>query len=250
MATLSQGATPMPRSLFSGRNSLLDRYFYLAMSFLVAAIVVWGFSHSVDAALFHAAVPRPFLLWIHGAAFSAWVVFYILQSLLVRTRNVRIHRTLGWFGAALGAAMILLGFTIAVIMGHFDIYTLHAPMTDIEAFLAIPFYDMLAFGTLLGLAIYWRRKPELHRRLLFLATCCLLDAAFGRILYLFNNHIFFVFVDAVIALGILRDLLVNRTIHPVYRYAFPVLVAAQAVTTYLWVDPPHWWLTITHAILA
>jgi hypothetical protein len=249
MATLSQGATPLPR-LLSGRNSLLDRYFYFAMSLLIAGIVVWGFSHTVDAALFHAAVPRPLLLWVHGAAFSAWVVFYILQSLLVRTRNVRIHRTLGWFGTALGAGMVILGIVIAIIMGHFDIYTLHQPMVAIETFLAIPFYDMLAFGTLLGLAIYWRRKPELHRRLLFLATCSLLDAAFGRIDFIFNNHIFFIFVDSVIALGVFRDLLVNRTIHPVYRYALPILVVAQTATTYLWVYQPQWWVSITHALLA
>jgi len=250
MATLSQGASPWSQRVLTGRNSLLDRYFYFAMSFLIAGLVVWGFSHTVDANLFHAAVPRPLLLWIHGAAFSAWVVFYILQSALVRTRNVRVHRSLGWFGLALGACMVLLGFTIAVIMGHFDIYTLHLPMADTEAFLAIPFYDMLAFGTLLGLAIYWRRKPELHRRLLFLATCSLLDAAFGRVDYIFNNHIFFVFVDSVIALGIVRDLLVNRTIHPVYRYALPVLVVAQTVTTLLWSHPPQSWLSVTHAILS
>ncbi|MDR3738495.1 MAG: hypothetical protein P4L40_05690 [Terracidiphilus sp.] len=250
MATLSRGAVPMPQSWFSGRNSLLDRYFYLAMSLLIAGIVVWGFSHTVDASLFHPAVPRPFLLWIHGAAFSGWVVFYILQSALVRTRNVRIHRTLGWFGTALAASMVLLGLVIAVIMGHFDIYTLHQSAAFVEAFFAIPLYDMLAFGTLVGLAIFWRRKPELHRRLLFLASCGLLDAAFGRIDAIFLSHTIFAFVDAVILLGILRDLLVNRTIHPVYRYALPTLVVAQTVTTYLWVYPPQWWITITHAILS
>jgi hypothetical protein len=249
MATLSQGATPLP-GLFSGRNSLLDRYFYLAMSLLIAGIVVWGFSHTVDASLFHPAVPRPFLLWVHGAAFSGWVAFYILQSALVRTRNVRIHRTLGWFGTALAASMVVLGLVIAVIMGHFDIYTLHQNAAFVEAFFAIPLYDMLVFGTLVGLAILWRRKPEFHRRLLFLASCGLLDAAFGRINTIFLSHTIFAFVDAVILLGIVRDLLVNRTIHPVYRYGVPVLVVAQSITTLLWVYPPKWWITVTHAILS
>jgi hypothetical protein len=247
MATLSQGATPMPRPLFAGRNSLLDRYFYLAMSLVVAGIVVWGFSHSVDANLFHAAVPRPLLLWVHGIAFSAWVVFYILQSALVRTRNVRIHRTLGWFGAALGASMVVLGVAIALIMGHFDSYVLHLP--QMEPFLIIPFYDMLAFGTLLTLAIFWRRRPELHRRLLFIATCGLLDAAFGRIDYIFFHNIYFVFVDAVIALGLVRDILVNRTVHPVYRYTLPPLVLAQTAATLIWANPPQIWLRITHSLL-
>ena len=68
-------------------------------------------------ALFHPAIPRPFLLWIHSIVFASWVVFYILQSALVRTHNVKVHRSVGWFGVALAAAMVPLGFAIAVIMG-------------------------------------------------------------------------------------------------------------------------------------
>jgi hypothetical protein len=238
----------MPRPLFTGRNSALDRYFYFAMSLVIAGIVVWGFSHSVDANLFHPAVPRPILLWIHGIAFSSWVVFYIAQSALVRTHNVRIHRALGWVGVGLGACMVPLGITIALIMGHFDSYVLHQP--QLEPFLIIPLYDMLAFGTLLTLAILWRRKPELHRRLLFIATCGLLDAAFGRIDYIFYHNLYFIFVDAVIALGVMRDLLVNRTVHPVYRYALPPLVLAQTATTLIWANPPQLWVRITHALLS
>ena len=50
---------------FTGRNGILCRYFYFAMSLLLAAIVVDGFS-DVNANLFHPAVPRPFILWIHA----------------------------------------------------------------------------------------------------------------------------------------------------------------------------------------
>jgi hypothetical protein len=60
-----------------------------------------------------------------------------------------------------------LGFTIAIILGRFDCRQLHR--SD-PTFLSIPLYDMIAFGTLLSLAIYWRKKPELHRLLLFIAT--------------------------------------------------------------------------------
>ena len=76
----------------------LSRYFYLCMSLVMAGLVVWGFSHTVDASLFHANPPRPLLLWIHGAAFSTWTVFFIVQSALVRVRKVSVHRFLGWFG--------------------------------------------------------------------------------------------------------------------------------------------------------
>jgi hypothetical protein len=63
----------------------------------------------VNENLFHPALPRPFLLWIHGAAFSGWVAFYLFQSALVRTHNVIWHRFFGWFGAGLATLMVALG---------------------------------------------------------------------------------------------------------------------------------------------
>src|SRR5690242_20070997 len=105
MASVSQQvvAGAMPGIL--GRNGLIDRFFYMLLSLIVAVVVVAGFSKTVGPGLIHATPARPILLWLHGAAFSAWVVFFILQSGLVRIRKVSWHRTLGWFGAALAALM-------------------------------------------------------------------------------------------------------------------------------------------------
>ena len=127
-------------------RTLLSRYFYFCMSLLMAGLVVWGFSRTVNANLFHAAPPRPLLLWIHGAAFSTWAVFFIVQSTLVRVHKVSWHRFLGWFGAGLATVMVPLGVTTAIIMTRFDTVVLH--QTGADAFLAIPFYDMIAFGVM------------------------------------------------------------------------------------------------------
>ena len=225
----------------------VSRYFYLCMSLLVAAIVVWGFSHTINDNLFHPAIPRPVILWFHGAAFSAWVAFFILQSTLVRTHNVKWHRRFGWFVAGLGTAMVPLGLITAVIMGRFDTYSLHQHGAD--AFLIIPFYDMVAFGLCFALAVAWRRNSELHRRLIFIATCGLLDAAFGRIDFVFNHNLFFACLDGVIALGVLRDLFVNRRVHKVYFAALPALMVAQYFVIYTWRSGSGWWLRIAHALL-
>jgi hypothetical protein len=246
MASISQDTIVRPINPITGRNGLVDRYFYFAMSLLLAVIVIAGFRLTVDQSLFHAAPPRPFLLWVHGAAFSGWIVFYIFQSALVRTRNVKWHRLFGWFGTALAATMVPLGVIIAVIMGHFDAVVLHQPN---PTFLSIPFFDMVAFGILVSLAIAWRKKPELHRRLLFIATCSLMDAGLGRFPYIFNHALFYWCLDGVILLGVVRDLVVSRKIHPVYRYAIPPLIAGQVVTIYLWRGAPAWWTGITHSIL-
>ena len=246
MASASQSVVVRPVSRILGRGGLVDRYFYFFLSLVVAGIVLAGFSQTVDRNLFHAAPPRPVLLWMHRAAFSGWVVFFILQSALVRVRKVSVHRMLGWFGAVLGAMMVTLGAVIAVVMGRFDAVQLRQPD---PAFLSIPFFDMLAFGTLLGLAIVWRGKPELHRRFLVLATCGLLDAAFARFDYVFNHSLFLVCVDAVMLLGVARDLLVDKRVHKVYLYGIPALVIGQNLAIYLWHGSPGWWLSSCREIL-
>lgn len=232
---------------FTGRNGILDKYFYFLMSLLLAAIVVSGFKRTVNDNLFHPAVPRPFILWIHASAFTAWVIFFISQSTLVRVRRVSWHRSLGWFGAGLATMMVPLGITTAIIMTRFDVAQLH--QSGVEAFLSIPFYDMIAFGVLIALAVYWRTKPELHRRLIFIATCGLMDAALGRFDYLFNNNLFFPCLDLLIILGVGRDLLVDRRVHKVYLSALPLLIVGQSLATYMWRSNPVWWQRITHAIL-
>ena len=57
MASISQGTVTRRAPSFAGRNGLVDRYFYFAMSLLIAVIVVCGFSLTIDQSLFHAAHP-------------------------------------------------------------------------------------------------------------------------------------------------------------------------------------------------
>jgi len=225
----------------------LSRYFYLTMSFVLAGLVVWGFSRTVDDHLFHANPPRPLLLWVHGTAFATWIIFFILQSALVRVRKVSVHRFLGWFGAVLAPAMVVLGFTVAIVMTRFDTAVLH--QTGIESFLSIPFADMVIFGACMALAIYWRKKPEYHRRLIFIASCQLMDAAIGRFDFFFNHNLFYPALDFLIALGMIRDWVVDGRIHKVYLYAIAPLIVVQSLAVYAWRLNPAWWQGITHAIL-
>src|SRR5277367_183468 len=150
-------ATRSQTSATSGFKTFLGRQFYFCVALLMAGLSVWGFSQTVDARLLHAKPPRPLLLWFHGAAFSAWIVLFIAQSALVRVRKVRVHRTLGWFGAALAATMVVSSFSISVVMFRFDRTVLHGK--DVSSFLSILWCDMIVFGALMALAIYFRKRP-------------------------------------------------------------------------------------------
>jgi hypothetical protein len=215
------------------------------MSLLIAVVVVYGFSQTIGHNLLHASPLPPFILTIHAIVFPGWVLFFILQSALVRTRNVPLHRTLGWFGLALGISILVLGYVTATTMDRFQLQ-LHS--LDSPAFLIIQLMDLSSFAVPFALAIYWRRRPEYHRRLMLIASCGLTDAAFGRFPML-PLALSPAGVDALILLAILRDLVVDRRIHKVYLYGFPLLIVFQifCMQTYLHSSP--WWMRISTALL-
>jgi hypothetical protein len=225
----------------------LSRYFYFCMTLLMAVLAVWGFSHTVDARLLHADPPRPLLLWFHAAAFSAWIVLFMAQSALVRVRKVSVHRTLGWFGAALAATMVASGFVVSVVMLRLDMAAFHRK--NIASFLSVLWCDMMIFGACMALAIYFRKRPEYHRRLVFMASCQLMQAAFVRFNYLGYHDLFYPALDVLVVAGILRDLVLDGRINRIYLYVFPAMIVLQALATYLERVNPSWWQAATLAIL-
>jgi len=248
MAQLKKSTISTHKGAFmtTRHSSLLDRYFYFGMSLLIAAVVIYGFSHTVDQFLIHATPIRPWILYLHGIVFSGWVFFLILQSTLIRTHNVRLHRTIGWFGVALGVMIPILGLSTAITMDRFNIRNFH--MMGASPFLAVQINDMVSFATAFAFAIYWRKRPEYHRRLILIASCVLTSAAFARFPFVTLAWTY-VGVDLLISLGVIRDLIVSRRIHPVYLYALPILIVCQTLAMRAFFGRPPQWVKITDAIL-
>ena len=254
-------AKPSHRTTANSQR-LLEQYFYFFSSLLVAAVVVCGFHRTIEEKLVHAAPPRPFLLYVHGVVFFAWVLFFILQCGLVRIRRVEWHRRIGWFGAGLGVAMLVVGVSTVITMARFNRVQLHARHP--EANLLISFLDITAFTVSFALAMYWRKQPEFHRRLQLLACFSLTAAAFGRFLPFFlspatkHSSAAFVFagwvtlyagVDLLILVAMARDLVVARQIHPVYAYGLSIFVICQTFVMYTVFHHSAWWFETAQAIV-
>jgi uncharacterized membrane protein YozB (DUF420 family) len=226
---------------------LLDRYFYFIMSLVIAGVVIYGFSHTINENLIHPAYPRPPVLYFHAAIFTGWVVLLITQSALIRTRNVKLHRRLGLCALPLAVALPIIGIATGVAMARFN--TQHGS-TDATESLIVPFFDMVAFTIVVGLAIFWRKNPEYHRRLMFLATCGLTIAAFTRFpASIVPDNWGYAGVDVLILLGVGRDLFLTKRIHPVYLYGLPVIILGQALTMYVYLTREPEWMVIAHRII-
>ena len=239
--TLAGGRVEVPRSRF------FDHSFYFLMSLLVAVVVIYGFSRTVNARLIHPPSPRPLILYFHAVIFSSWVLFFVLQSALIRTRNVKLHRQLGWSGFALGLSIPIVGIATTVAMTRLRMQEGRA---DAAQFMVVPFFDMVSFTVTFSLAFLYRTRPEFHRRLMLIATCSLTAAAFGRFPYaLMPRHWFYAGVDALILLGLIRDLLVTKRVHPVYLFGLPILAAGQTAAIFTYVKSGQVWMRLAHAIL-
>jgi hypothetical protein len=231
----------------AARRSHADRNFHLGMALTVAAVVAVGFGPSVNARLFHPPSPRPPILYVHAAVFTAWVLLFVTQSALVRFRRVGWHRRLGMLGLVLGALVPIVGIATALTMTR--IHRTEGGSGG-ESFLIVSFFDMFAFAVTFGLAALFRRRPEYHRRLMVMASCGLTVAAFARFpAWLMPDDAWYLGVDALILTAVFRDWLVMGRVHAVYRFGLPALMLGHATTMWIYKSSAPAWVAIARALL-
>ncbi len=237
---------PETRASITRTRSAPSDYFYLAMALLVAAAVLYGFSFTVGERLIHPTVPRPWVLYVHAAVFTGWLALFLLQSALVRSHKVAWHKTLGWVGVGWACLIVVFGISTALAMARFNAHVIlekHVPVV-------IPLFDVVCFTCTFGSAVYWRKKKDVHRRLMLAATCGLTVAGFGRLFRHFGLDIPpYAAVDTLIFLGVLRDLIVDRRVHRVYTIVLPAFIAAQIPIVYIATHNPEWWQRILNVLV-
>jgi hypothetical protein len=220
-----------------------DDWFFFWAAWIIAAVVAYGFAQTISENLLHAAIPRPRILWLHAAVFFGWIGVFITQTALVRARRVRWHRTIGIAGLLLGALIPPIGIATSIAMGSFNIaHALRDPPLA-HAFLAIPFNDVIFFTSTLAAAAWWRKRPDVHRRLVFIATCLLTAAAFARFPFITILALrWYAGVDLLLLLGVVYDLARHGRVHVAYALALPPILGGQVVAMWLFLARPHWWL--------
>ena len=122
------------------------------------------------------------LVLTHGALAGAWLLLFLVQAVLIATRRTAVHRRLGVVGPFLALGMIAIGSLMVVEMARrgFDLSGDIArvltppgapppPAEDAAAQMLSPLLAFANFGILNGLGLWFRHRPALHKRLMFLA---------------------------------------------------------------------------------
>ena len=201
----------------AGRKSV-GRWFFVGLAVVVAGTVAVGFAPSLylrglgTEGLPPTLQTLPAYAWVHGIALTGWFLLFFAQTLLVASGRARIHRRLGIAAVVFGLGVIV---TTLVMVQH----SLDEPLRGSLRDLPIAFFGNVAsvvqFAVFLGAALYFRGRPETHKRLMVLANVPLLGAALSRLPGVIEHPVIIVAAPLILLLAlIVRDLALNRRLHP------------------------------------
>jgi hypothetical protein len=206
-----------------------DRRIYLWAAIALPLIVLAGFSRTYYLKGFFDTPPLTALVHLHGLIMSLWVLMFVVQVSLVAAHRTQWHRRLGVAGAVLAFLVVAVGAKTALTAtGSVQtVPNLPPPLV----FLAVPLGDLLVFGVLVGLGIYYRRKPDIHKRLILLSCGAILPAAIARIpIGLIQNGgplAFFGLPDLLMLGLVIFDTIKHRRLHPAFSWGLAFLIASH-----------------------
>jgi hypothetical protein len=159
-----------------------DHQFYVHMAYACAAVAVVGFAPTYWIPLVTGRLELAPIIHLHAIFFYGWLALLIGQTRLVANRRLSRHREVGVLGVAVATGMCFVGTSAAV---HSIRQTQAAGFGDTGlAFSVVPLSGIVYFALLFALAILNVTRPDVHKRLLLVATISLLQAAVGRIFLL------------------------------------------------------------------
>lgn len=205
-----------------------DRRLYILAAILTPLIVLAGFARTYYLKpFFNTPDLAGRIVHLHGIVMTAWVVLFVTQISLVATRRTKIHQRLGVLGGVLAALVVIVGVLTALYAAARGA----SPGPPALSFLIIPLGDVLVFSILIGLALYYRRKLDVHKRLMLLAAITLLTPAIARIPFNFIINggplVFFGLTDLCLLACVAFDTFKHRRLHPVFLWGTVFVIAMQ-----------------------
>ncbi len=253
METLTAGFEDRKDSLFLTRHRL-DRLVVPGFVAAIWAAILAGFVPDIADHVRTQGLSYPLIVHLHALAFTGWLLLLSVQVTLIETGNVALHRQFGIAGTGLAGAMVILGPTVALVMGRAAFGT---PRWD-PGFLSISLSDILAFAVIVSAALVLRRDGAAHKRLMLIATIQIAGAGFGRFMGIFFHGLggtgwwgFFVGgtleLDVLIVLLGVYDIMTRGRLHPVYLPTVLALWSLQATAIMLYFSPT-WTALTTHLL--
>ncbi len=222
-----------------------DRALYRWAPLGAVAIVFAGFAKTFYLKQAFGAPPLSTLLILHGVLMTTWFVLFIVQTRLVAAGRTDLHRRLGAAGALLALAILIVGPTVAITVAKLG----HTPGPPPLVFLVVPLGDMVVFALLVGSALFFRRRSDVHKRLMLLSFVGLLTAAIARVPVDAWRHAGIVAYFSTTILLVLAcvayDTIKHRRLHPAFAWGAGLIIVSWPLrlaltTTATWMAFATW----------
>lgn len=211
----------------AGRQPRSGSRFYPWIAVVAALIIFAGFGRTFYLRSVSGAPPLSALLIVHGLVMTTWFVVFGTQVALVAAGRTDLHRRLGVLGLLVAVLVVVVGVAAAIDAGRRGASP--APGVPPLMFMAVPLFDMPVFGLLVGLALAYRRRPDIHKRLMLLATLGMLTPAIARIPLGFIQHggppVFFGLALLIVFCCIAIDTFKAGKLHPAFAWGAALIVA-------------------------
>jgi uncharacterized membrane protein YozB (DUF420 family) len=230
-----------------------DRVFYSSLAIVMALTVLVGFGQTYYLRLL-SGTPTTLtggaitpIVQLHGIAFSAWVLLFVAQTLLVASRRVHVHRRLGFASIALAATMVVVGLRTAIEAARKGAAP---PGVDSLTCLVVPFFDLVLFTGFVSAALLKRRDKEAHKRLMILAYVSIITAAVARMpgILPFGPLVFFGISFLFVVAGIVYDRTSRGRVHRAYVWGGAIV--AISVPLRLALSGTDAWQAFAHWLIA
>jgi hypothetical protein len=168
-ATLTRG-TAVPVSA---------RRFHLLMAGVFVLIAFCGFIPSYWVRLMNGTIHVPPIVHIHGFLLFSWTLFYFLQTALIASGKPAAHKAWGLGGISLFT--LLLCSIIATRLTLLNVDDARGLGDASRRFSAVVFVALPLMIGLFAAAIANIRKPEVHKRLMFVLMAAMMTPAIARV---------------------------------------------------------------------
>ena len=211
-------ATPM-RAIPAGSRLASENRFFVGMALAILVVVFVGFARSFFLQPLFPEWHRPSetIFYVHGAAFTAWIVLLIAQVSLVAGGRKDVHRRIGPYGAGLAAPNGRPGHARGVDCRAASDRIHRRPGSTACSSSRSRCSASRSSRSFVGMAIAKRRDPQTHKRCMLLGTIVILGAAFARFPVVgdYGPPAIFALVDLLMVPLIIWDFRTRGRLHPV-----------------------------------